>query len=840
MSTEVGSTVSAGSVDSVPSHMERARHVQTPAKPDNKSGLERRRSNSDGPDNLLRRDSIDVHMRRLLSHPLALCAFLEAIPQQDNNVCVSLLSILHAHDLAFHLLAVVIPTEIQKTSDQSLLFREGSHAALFLSTYAQLEGHDYLLKTVEREVVRVLVKGQKLEIDPSRSHLSAVRLSKNRKLLAKVAQHFLETIMAVPLPESLRIVCQLLKEAVVQKFPEAISSVLGGFLFLRFICPSIVTPEKYFAVSGDLAGHRRTLILVAKLLQSLTNHTFGNEAYMICMDKFITDNAAPLSRFYSRVCENVILPRKLATVHSTPSSVTNMASELSTAKKLQIHMATVEVASYYSTNIFRIRKMAHRLGVSDAGMQVLGDLLNVLSPWSGARFASPASPKNYDSSFLFVKDVHSWSVEEVVSWAASEGLPVLFLDALSMHNIDGAKLLNLTLDSLAEMNLGKQDRATNFLALVRSLDPDAVDDVVQSGSMLYSSEGYPATSAHLSDKAAATALLSVPRDSSPPARVGASPSSPSSMASPISTSAMATVTPSSSALAPVTSSSPVTSPSSVDSSSPPASSRRSYSVSVVVPPTSAPSLECTPATPSSSQDLSRSRRKSAGDISQIVHTIAAATAPPPPGLAGAVGAYPVAHSRGDARSVVGTLSVDSGTQQRRTRLRSMPALSEEKHARFLGAQDSLENLRRAPSKTRKGVSFPVATSAPSSELKCMAKRWTSAQVEEWCVRASFWKFYVALADDTSESAGFNGARLLKLRKTKQLKRVGLDKEVDADEFLAAIERLRRLQNSPAAPSPLLSTGLAARILNDHAFSDAAEHLQTLKDLVLAMHVELTS
>jgi hypothetical protein len=81
------------------------------------------------------------------------------------------------------------------------LFREGSHAALFLSTYAQLEGQDYLLNTVEREVLRVLMKGHKLEIDHQRTSISAVRLGKNRKQLTKLAQHFLNVIKSVPLPE---------------------------------------------------------------------------------------------------------------------------------------------------------------------------------------------------------------------------------------------------------------------------------------------------------------------------------------------------------------------------------------------------------------------------------------------------------------------------------------------------------------------------------------------------------------------------------------------------------------------------------------------------------------
>jgi hypothetical protein len=42
----------------------------------------------------------------------------------------------------------------------------------------------------------------------------------------------------------IREICRFLANLVKKKFPESINSSLGGFLFLRFICPSIVTPEE--------------------------------------------------------------------------------------------------------------------------------------------------------------------------------------------------------------------------------------------------------------------------------------------------------------------------------------------------------------------------------------------------------------------------------------------------------------------------------------------------------------------------------------------------------------------------------------------------------------------
>lgn len=53
-----------------------------------------------------------------------------------------------------------------------------------------------------------------------------------------------------------------------RKYPEAsdasICSLIGGFFFLRFINPAIVTPQAYMLVDGVPAKHpRRTLTLVS-------------------------------------------------------------------------------------------------------------------------------------------------------------------------------------------------------------------------------------------------------------------------------------------------------------------------------------------------------------------------------------------------------------------------------------------------------------------------------------------------------------------------------------------------------------------------------------------------
>ena len=113
-----------------------------------------------------------------------------------------------------------------------------------------------------------------------------------------------------------------------RKYPEAtdyaICSLIGGFFFLRFINPAIVTPQAYMLVEGVPAKHpRRTLTLVcinltslkhaclrsnlyqiAKMLQNLANKpSYAKEAYMSQLNPFVENNKARINQFLNNLCE---------------------------------------------------------------------------------------------------------------------------------------------------------------------------------------------------------------------------------------------------------------------------------------------------------------------------------------------------------------------------------------------------------------------------------------------------------------------------------------------------------------------------------------------------------
>ena len=58
----------------------------------------------------------------------------------------------------------------------------------------------------------------------------------------------------------IRRICYELRLAVSDKFPNSSYSVIGGFFFLRFICPAIISPEGFDVVDWSLYLYSKVLI----------------------------------------------------------------------------------------------------------------------------------------------------------------------------------------------------------------------------------------------------------------------------------------------------------------------------------------------------------------------------------------------------------------------------------------------------------------------------------------------------------------------------------------------------------------------------------------------------
>lgn len=82
-------------------------------------------------------------------------------------------------------------------------------------------------------------------------------------------------------------------------------TLIGGFFFLRFINPAIVTPRSYMLIDGTPADNpKRTLTYIAKMLQNLANKpSYAKEPYMVKLQPFIQQNKERINKFMLDLCE---------------------------------------------------------------------------------------------------------------------------------------------------------------------------------------------------------------------------------------------------------------------------------------------------------------------------------------------------------------------------------------------------------------------------------------------------------------------------------------------------------------------------------------------------------
>ncbi|QRW04017.1 GTPase-activating protein [Ceratobasidium sp. AG-Ba] len=130
-------------------------------------------------------------------------------------------------------------------------------------------------------------------------------------MLMEIANSFLMTIIdsLEMVPYGIRWICKQIRSLTKRKYPDstdyAICSLIGAFFFLRFINPAVVTPQAYMLVEGVPAKHpRRTLTLIAKMLQNLANKpSYAKEAYMSTLNPFVENNKARINVFLNNLCE---------------------------------------------------------------------------------------------------------------------------------------------------------------------------------------------------------------------------------------------------------------------------------------------------------------------------------------------------------------------------------------------------------------------------------------------------------------------------------------------------------------------------------------------------------
>ncbi|KAK7431925.1 GTPase activating factor [Neonectria magnoliae] len=194
--------------------------------------------------------------------------------------------------------------------EANLLFRGNSLLTQALEFHMRRLGKEYLEDTLQEKIFEINEVNPDCEVDPSKvPHGSD--LDHHWSMLIHLTTEVWKCIAdsASRLPPELRHILKYIRAVAEDRYGDFLRTVtytsVSGFLFLRFICPAILSP-KLFNLLRDHPRPRaqRTFTLIAKALQKLANlSTFGKrEEWMEPMNRFLNVQRQSIRDYIDQVC----------------------------------------------------------------------------------------------------------------------------------------------------------------------------------------------------------------------------------------------------------------------------------------------------------------------------------------------------------------------------------------------------------------------------------------------------------------------------------------------------------------------------------------------------------
>jgi hypothetical protein len=182
-------------------------------------------------------------------------------------------------------------------ASEANLLRENNIISKLLSLYANNVGKDYLDEILQPAFKKVREMGN-LEVDPAKiPQKDTSTAASNMEKLLQATKIILDCVTSSisKCPIGLKKLCYVIQREVQKKFvsPKSKQIAVSRFIFLRFICPAIASPD-----IPDLTGsQRRSLVLISKIIQCIANGVHFKEQYMIPANSFLQENEAQLFHY---------------------------------------------------------------------------------------------------------------------------------------------------------------------------------------------------------------------------------------------------------------------------------------------------------------------------------------------------------------------------------------------------------------------------------------------------------------------------------------------------------------------------------------------------------------
>lgn len=211
-------------------------------------------------------DEIILH---LIKHPYLALKSATICPPSDIEACAAgFVNSFDARNASHVFVKELVVEEIRNAGRHMDILRRNSIATRALSLFSKMKGSKYLVETLNPVLSELLEKGEMFEIEKTQPDSQ-----KQTALFVKYMKKLLDAITnSLPnFPPELLVICQTIYASVRKKFPDYAYVAVGSFVFLRFFCPALVSPESENIVDIPQPHFKRPFITLAKVIQSIAN-----------------------------------------------------------------------------------------------------------------------------------------------------------------------------------------------------------------------------------------------------------------------------------------------------------------------------------------------------------------------------------------------------------------------------------------------------------------------------------------------------------------------------------------------------------------------------------------
>ncbi|KAG7660703.1 IRA2 [[Candida] subhashii] len=196
-------------------------------------------------------------------------AIAECASSSEHNLLASALFVIFSHTKKVDkLFKVLLCDEISNLNRPTDLFRRNSTLTRLLFNFTQDYGLEYLNLTIKPIIEEIVNDEIIFEVEK-------VNTTETTDLFMAYFMKLIDSIVNSVdlLPDSFKFVCAEIHDSICSKFSEPGIVPVGSFIFLRYICPAIISPEQFFKIPVSHPKVKRSLMQLVKVLQNMANGT---------------------------------------------------------------------------------------------------------------------------------------------------------------------------------------------------------------------------------------------------------------------------------------------------------------------------------------------------------------------------------------------------------------------------------------------------------------------------------------------------------------------------------------------------------------------------------------